>query len=375
MSVDDALLQRSRLRKHPAMLVRQERPLNLGIPVERVRQSFITAQTHFFVRNHGTVPHVNPYDYRLSVTGLVRSPLQLSLSEIQAKFPVSTVLAVLQCAGHRREELAALHPIPGEIAWGVEAIGNALWRGVSLREILLAAGVEQEAQYVAFTGLDEIQKGEERFGFGGSIPMEKALCEEVLLAYEMNGEPLPPLHGYPLRVIVPGYIGARSVKWLANIHVQEQPSTNYFQLKAYRFFPPETREKDADWEQAPMLGDLPLHSVICHPTEGNVLMAGTHTITGYAITGVGHHVERVELSLDGGTTWIEASTQPGIQPWTWRFWRATLDLQPGQYQIIVRAWDSAGRTQPENLAQVWNWKGYLNAAWHRINVSVQEESI
>src|ERR1700676_1703815 len=167
MSVDDALLQRSRLRKHSGMLVRQERPLNLGTPTERVRQSFLTAQTHFFVRNHGTVPHIHPFDYRLNVTGLVRSPLQLSLSELQAKFPVSTVLAVLQCAGHRREELASLRPIPGEIAWGGEAIGNALWRGVSLREVLLAAGIEQEARYVAFTGLDEVQKGEERFGFGG----------------------------------------------------------------------------------------------------------------------------------------------------------------------------------------------------------------
>jgi sulfite oxidase len=235
--------------------------------------------------------------------------------------------------------------------------------------VLLAVGIQGEAKHVAFCGLDEISRSGEHFGFGGSIPLEKALEPEVLLAYEMNGKPLPPLHGFPLRVVVPCYIGARSVKWLANIHVQEQPSTNYFQRKAYKLFPPDVQSEAADWEKGTMLGDLPLNSFICQPREGETFAPGQVTISGYAITGEGRLVERVELSIDGGATWTEASLPGRVHPWAWRFWRATLDPRPGQYQIMVRAWDSSGETQPKEMGQVWNWKGYL--AWHRVNIFVQ----
>lgn len=375
MSVDDISLQRLNEHKHPGLLVRQEEPLNLGTPAHIARQSFITPQAHFFVRNHGTVPQVNPYTYRLSVTGLVQLPLTLSLAQLRAEFSASTLVAALQCAGNRRSELAALRPIPGEILWGAEAIGNAVWCGVPLREILLAAGIEEEARHIAFTGLDEVQKGGERFGFGGSIPLHKALQAEVLLAYEMNGEPLQPLHGFPLRVVVPGYIGARSVKWLANINVQEQPSSNYFQQKAYKLFPPDVQAEFADWEQGKMLGDLPLNSVISYPRDGEILPEGPFTIAGYAIAGEGREVELVELSVDNGATWINASLFAGSQPWTWCFWRASINLDPGVHQIIVRAWDSSGRTQPRDIARVWNWKGYLNHAWHRVRITVHREDV
>jgi len=370
MSVDDGL-QVLDMFKHPALLVHQEEPLNAGTPPELARQSFITPQVHFFVRNHGSVPRVSEYRYFLSVTGMVGSPLKLSLPELKEEFGASTVIAALQCAGHRRSELAAIEPIPGEIPWSAEAIGNALWTGVPLREVLLAAGIQGEAKHVAFAGLEEISRRGELFGFGGSIPLEKVLDLELLTAYEMNGESLPPLHGFPLRVVVPGYVGARSVKWLANIHVQEQPSTNYFQRKAYKLFPPDVLPEVADWEQGKMLGDLPLNSLICQPREGETFASGPVTISGYAITGEGYLVERVELSIDGGATWTETSFLARAHPWAWRFWSATLDLRPGHYQIMVRAWDSSGRTQPEEMGQVWNWKGYLNHAWHRVNVFVK----
>jgi sulfite oxidase len=359
------------MHKHPAMLVHGEHPLNLGAFPQLVGQAFITPQPLFFVRNHGTVPRVNLHNYYLLVTGLVRSPLQLSLSELRVQFPASTVVSALQCAGHRRAELAAIRPIPGEIPWAAEAIGNAQWCGVPLREVLLAAGIEAGAEHVAFTGLDEVSKGGEYFSFGGSIPLEKALQPEVLLAYEMNGEPLPPLHGFPLRVLVPGYIGARSVKWLAHIHVQHQPSENYFQRQAYRLFSPDVQAEGVDWEQGVMLAGLPLNSVICQPREGETLAAGPVAISGYAIAGEGHLVKRVELSCDGGATWTEAALQDRGHPWAWCFWKATLDLPPGQYLLTVRAWDSSGRTQLQDPAQVWNWKGYLNHAWHRVDVFVQ----
>jgi sulfite oxidase len=141
-----------------------------------------------------------------AITGRVRAPLAFTLDELRNHFPPSTLMAALQCAGHRRDELAALKPIQEEIPWGAETIGNAVWRRVALREVLRAAGVEPEVRHVAFLGLDAIHGGGEHFGFGGLIPIEKAMSSEVLLAYEMNGELLPPCHGFPLRVLVPGYI-------------------------------------------------------------------------------------------------------------------------------------------------------------------------
>jgi sulfite oxidase len=356
---------------HPGMRVRQHRPLNVGAPLEVIRQTFVTPQDCFFVRNHGAVPHVNLHHYRLAVTGQVQVPLALSLDELRMHFPLSTIMATLQCAGHRRDELAAMQPIPGEIPWGAEAIGNAVWRGVALREVLLAAGVGPEVRHVAFLGLDALHKSGERFGFGGSIPIEKAMSAEVLLAFEMNGQPLSPRHGFPLRAVVPGYIGARSVKWLASIVLQEEPSTNYYQARTYQLFPPHVRVESADGTQGQMLGALPLNAVIFRPSEGELLKTGPICIQGYAVAGEGQQIERVELSSDGGATWTHAMLLELPQPWTWCFWEVTMPLSHGTHQLIVRAWDSAGNIQPADVRQVWNCKGYLNNAWHRVKVFIR----
>jgi sulfite oxidase len=371
MEAGKELHEHTCLDQHAGMRVYQTDPLNVGAPQEVIRQAFVTPQDCFFVRNHVAVPQVDVQRYRLLVTGRVQVPLELSLDELHSHFPVSTVMATLQCAGHRRDELAALRPIPGEIPWGAETIGNALWRGVALREVLLAAGVEESVRHVAFLGLDAIHKSSEQFAFGASFPIEKAMSAEVLLAYEMNGHPLPPHHGFPLSVLVPGYIGARSVKWLASIVLQDGPSTNYYQAHAYKVFPSHVQAENADWTQGQMLGALPLNSVISRPTEGEMLKAGLVSIEGYAIAGGDHYIERVELSSDGGATWTRATMREQTQRWTWCFWEVTVPLGPGVHELIVRARDSAGCMQPAEVRQVWNWKGYGNNAWHRVTVVVQ----
>jgi sulfite oxidase len=175
------------------------------------------------------------------------------------------------------------------------------------------AGITPSARHVAFLGLDTMERGGEPFGFGGSIPIEKAMRAETLLAYEMNAE---PLHGFPLRVVVPGYIGARSVKWVTNVNVQVHPSTNYFQAHAYKLFPAHVQAEQADWATGQVLGELPLNAVICHPQVGERLAAGLIRIEGYALTGAGGYIERVELSVDEGATWTPATLLEPSSPWT-----------------------------------------------------------
>ena len=317
--------------KHPVIITRSEQPLNAEPPMELLRQSFTTPTELFFVRNHGSIPEIEPDQYHLSVAGMVQRKLRLSLQEIRENFSKSVVMATLQCAGNRRQELMEVAPVPGEVPWSAGAIGNAEWSGAPLREILQAAGVEPEARHSAFTGLDEIEMDGQSFGFGGSIPIEKAMSPEVVLAYEMNGEPLTPEHGAPLRVVTPGYIGARSVKWLASITLQEESSSNYYQAHAYKLFPPQVDEETADWEKGLMLGELSVNSVICQPTDGETIPASLVTIRGYAITGGERSIERVDVSVDGGESWITADLQEGNEPWAWRFWETSVDLDPGQY--------------------------------------------
>jgi len=305
----------------------------------------------------------------------VRRPLSLSLGELQREFPAAEVPATLQCAGNRRDELIRVRPVPGETPWGAGAISHARWRGAPLAAVLGAAGVEEGAAHVAFAGLDRVEKRGEIFPFGGSVPLEKALAADgsvyrtggVLLAWEMNGEPLPPEHGFPLRVVVPGYIGARSVKWLGSIRVQEAPSDNHYQARAYKLFPPQVGPEDVDWSRGLMLGELSLTSTIGAPGEGEELPAGRATVRGYAMAGGGRTVERVEVTVDGGRSWTVAEHDPA-PPGVWTLWQAELDLPPGDHELACRAWDSAANTQPERVEPLWNFKGYMNNAWHRVTL-------
>ena len=359
--------------KHPEFVVRQSNPFNGGPPVRLISQSLITPTNLFFARNHGEIPEVNIDMYRLEVTGKVSKPLSISLDEIQNRFARVSVPATLQCAGNRRAELCKLEPIPHELEWSVDAISHAVWTGARLGDVLATSGVESEADshlHVDFSGLDETERLGNRFKFGGSIPLSKALANEVILAYEMNGEPLNAAHGAPLRAVVPGYIGARSVKWLERITIQAEPSQNYFQRKAYRLFAPQVHADTVKWDDGLMLGEMNVTSVICSHAEHERIHAGVVTVQGYAMTGGDRKIARVEFSCDGGDTWMQAELTNAAQAWSWRLWKMEVNLKPGKYQLVVRAVDSSANMQPENISQVWNFKGYMNNAWHRVNVKV-----
>ncbi len=359
-------------KKHPRFIAHTAQPLNGGMPLPLLREHAVTPTERFFVRNHGTIPCLDPQRYRLVINGQVQQPLQLSLFDLLDGFEQITFEATIACAGNRRTELNDVEPIPHELPWGAEAIGHARWSGVRLRDVLQAASVDLHAQHVAFAGLDEVERQGNTFGFGGSIPLNKALHDDVLLAHTMNDAPLPPEHGFPVRVIVPGYVGARSVKWLSTITVQAEPSANYFQQRAYRLFEPQDRIETVQWEGGVMLSELDINAVICVPEPHAILPAGPIDVRGYALAGGDHTVACVALSVDGGATWTQAQLEGDDQPWTWRLWQAQHALPPGEHEIIVCAVDSAANTQPAHLRDVWNFKGYMNNAWHRVRVHVEK---
>jgi hydroxyacylglutathione hydrolase len=357
--------------KDPRLVIWSNEPLNAETPPELLCDSHLTPNELFFVRNHGPIPEVDAAAYRLTVRGLVGESLTLSLEDLRQRFEHVTGDAVVSCAGNRRSELAAIAAIPGQAPWGPGATGNARWGGIRLRDVLQAAGLETGAAHVALTGLDRCTEEGEVTPFGGSIPLTKALAPEVLLADEMNGEPLAPAHGYPLRVVVPGYIGARSVKWLATITVQNQPSTSYFQARTYRLYPSRVRS-EATPEQGFSLGETPVNSAICQPRQGGVIN-GRHALArGYALTGGTREIERVEVSLDHGATFTTARLLDG-HAGAWRLWETELVLDPGVHELAVRAWDSAASTQPEDPEGMWNLKGYLNNCWHRVGFTVTSQ--
>lgn len=350
-------------------IIRTSEPLNSEPPLVELVRDVVTPTEWFYVRTHGTIPAIDEERFVLEVNGAVRTPLRLTMRDLRSKFAKATVMAALQCAGNRRAEMIAIAPVPGEVEWGAQAIGNALWSGARLRDILRAADPKPEGRHVAFLGCDEIEKHGEIIGFGASIDIEKATADETLLAYEMNGLPLDPLHGYPLRSVVPGYIGARSVKWLTRITVQAAETTNYYQAKSYKIFPSSVRADTADWNSVPAIEDVALNAVICRPTGGATVANGPTTVAGYAIGNGGVPVDSVEVSTDGGATWMEAALLGKREMWRWSLWEAKVDLAAGEHEIIARAKDADGNEQPSDGAQLWNFKGYGYNARHKIRVS------
>ncbi|HYF62456.1 MAG TPA: molybdopterin-dependent oxidoreductase [Herpetosiphonaceae bacterium] len=351
------------LEKHASLEFHSTEHVNGGPPLASLGRSAVTSTDEFFVRNHGDVPELDPLMFSFGLDGLV-APARLTLADLRRAFPRVTRPVTVQCAGNRRGDLSRLRPVPGELPWESNAISTAVWGGVPLAALLAAFPPAPAARHAAFEGADTVEREGRRFGFGGSIPLECVAELGVLLADEMNGEPLPPLHGGPLRVIVPGVIGARSVKWLRSINLQAEPSANYFQRQAYRWYLP----GDAAPEGAPMLHELAVNAVLCSPADRAVLPAGRAALEGYAVAGGSAAVAGVEVSFDDGERWQAAELDAPGRPGLWSHWRLSVDLRPGIYQCLVRAADTHGRRQPRT--GVWNAKGYLYNGWHSSTIVV-----
>jgi sulfite oxidase len=357
----------NRFDKRGDMVVWQEEPFNAEPPPHALLAP-VTPAPGFYVRAHGAVPDIDPAGHRVAVEGFVERELRLSVADLREQFAEQTLTVSLQCAGNRRGELMAVRDIEGEIPWGSQVIGTAQWTGVALSEVLARAGVRAQATHVELEGADAV----EGVGpFGGSIPLHKAQSYEVLLVWAMNGEPLSPVHGGPLRALVPGYIGARSVKWLHRVGLIDGPSGNHFQAVGYRLHPPQAEKHSADPSAGMPLGELGVNSAILSPARGEELRPGPVEVRGYAITGGDSRVARVDVSTDGGGTWQAAELDVDQGRWAWRLWRARVDLPAGETELVARAVDTAANTQPEGAGPLWNFQGYANNAWSRVRVTAR----
>ncbi|XP_046981102.1 sulfite oxidase-like [Schistocerca americana] len=369
-------------RRHPALKPSSQKPFNAETPLSLLVESFITPSHLFYVRNHLPVPDVDLSTYELEVEGLDAKGLVLSLDELKTKFPKHTVTAAVQCAGNRRSEMAKVKAIRG-LSWGQAAIGNAVWSGAKLADVLKAAGYKDnhpKAQHVQFEGLDTDVSN---MPYGASVPFEKAIDprNDVLLAYEMNGEPLSRDHGFPVRVIVPGVIGARQVKWLGRIIVSEEESDSQWQQRDYKGFSPSVDWDTVDFSKSPAIQEFPVTSAICTPLQGETvsLVNGKLVVKGYAWSGGGQKIIRVDITVDQGKTWHNAeitdedSTAKAPHNWAWSLWKAEIPIPPRtkKVEIWAKAVDSGYNTQPESFENIWNLRGVLSNAYHRVKVNIK----
>ena len=337
---------------------------NHAMPLEALRYDLTPAGLHYLLV-HYDIPAVDPDAWRLRVGGAVAGPIELSLEDLRSR-PAVTRAVTLECAGNGR---ALLDPRPVSQPWLLEAVGNAAWTGVPLREVLETTGVAPGAVEVLFTGLDHGVEGEIEQDYERSLPLDEAMREDVLLAYEMNGQPLPPQHGFPLRLVVPGWYGMTHVKWLARVSVLTEPFGGYQNARGYRF------RSDPDEPGDPVTRMRP-RSLMVPPgfpefmTRGRIVDAGTHLVRGRAWSGLGP-IERVDVSDDDGRTWWEASLDPAAtDPFAWRGWTFEWHASPGDRMLCCRTTDATGASQP--LEPPWNVGGYGNNAVQRVPVTVRD---
>lgn len=335
---------------------------NHSMPLEALRYAITPVGLHYLLI-HFDIPSVDVARYELVIGGHVTKPLRLTLDDVKAR-PATTIAVTLECAGNGR---ALLQPRPMSQPWLSEAVGTAEWTGTPLASILEEAGVRAGAADVVFTGLDRGVQGGVDQHYERSLPLADASRGEVLLVYAINGWPLPPQHGFPLRVIAPGWYGMTHVKWLRSITVTDRPFEGYQQATAYHY---RTSGDDAG---APVTRMLP-RALMLPPgvpdfmTRARFVEPSEQVIEGRAWSGHAPIVG-VAFSEDGGESWSQARLEDSFSPFAWRRWTFRWDARaPGEYELCARATDVEGNTQP--LDQAWNLEGVQNNAVQRVRVLV-----
>jgi sulfite dehydrogenase len=319
--------------------------LNFASPLEQVTGTVVPTPI-FFVRSNNPPPSVHLGSWSIQIDGLVRKPVRLTLTELQQMRTVSEEVW-MECAGNSRVRWDP--PAEGN-QWGETAVGNAVFTGVPLRDVLRMADVLREAVELVATGADKAA-GEET-GFQRGLPVDVALQPHVLLAWEMNGEPIPPPNGGPVRLVVPRWAGIASVKWPVRLELVDRPFAGYYNAQRYIVV-------DDQGVTRRTIREMPVKSIFAWPHDGARVTAGQHTLFGFAWSGYGT-IARVEVSVDGSAAWSEAVLTPGAGELAWTRWSYVWQAAPGAASLAVRATDSAGNVQP--MQATWNKFGYeMNA--------------
>lgn len=341
------------------MRVMSPKPRNAETPKLYLR-SWITANSIFFDRNQGEIPEklIDLAEWQLTIDGLVETPLSFNF-ETLLNMPKAIVANTLECSGNSRsllEKKASGNP------WTIGGVGNAVWGGVWLKDLLGKAAAIPSAKHVAFEGYDK-PLGKSQIKFIRSIPIEKAMSS-TLLAYEMNGEPLPLKHGFPLRGLALGWTGANCIKWLNKITLLNEPYSGFYMDQVYRI-----HETGQDPKTGVTVTDINLKSIITQPDTDATLALGETTILGAAYAGESN-VDQVEVSIDGGESWQSAEFIGPHEPFAWRHWQYVWHAsQPGSHSILSRAIDSDGNEQP--MDATWNKHGYNNNGVREHGISVR----
>lgn len=367
--------------RDPRLLEHTSKPCNAESPASALA-SFLTPTELFYVRNHLWVPDADEKSHVLTVELPDGTEKEYTLSDLKARFRPFSMTATLQCAGNRRKHMSAMAGHTSGLQWDVGAISNSEWTGVRLRDVLEDAGFPindwhaEGVKHVQFVGAE---------AYGASIPVSKALdpLGDVMLAYHMAGNPLAPDHGYPLRVMVPGHTAARSVKWLEKIILTDEESQSQWQQHDYKCFGPNQTAKEVDWSSAPAIQESPVQSAVTSIKHMSSVAAGQNQqtghgvegdlikIEGYAFSGGGRSIVRVDVSADGGKSWHQAEILPdeaqGHKSWSWKRWEWVLPKHMAGKSFVVKAVDESYNTQPDSYDAQYNFRGNLTTAWHRVD--------
>ncbi|KAJ6335617.1 hypothetical protein OIU77_025552 [Salix suchowensis] len=380
------------IERNPSMVrLTGKHPFNSEPPLARLmHHGFITPVPLHYVRNHGPVPRAMWQDWTVEVCGLVKRPAHFTMEQLVAEFPARELPVTLVCAGNRRKEQNMVKQTIG-FNWGAAGLSTSVWRGVPLHLLLNKCGIYRRkngALNVCFEGAEDLPGGGGS-KYGTSIKKEFALdpSRDIILAYMQNGELLAPDHGFPVRMIIPGFIGGRMVKWLRRIVVTTEESDSYYHYKDNRVLPShvdaELANAEAWWYKPEyIINELNINSVITTPSHEEILPINSrttqrpYTLKGYAYSGGGKKVTRVEVTVDGGETWRVCNLDHPEKPnrygkhWCWCFWFLEVGILEllGAKEIAVRAWDETLNTQPEKLN--WNVMGMMNNCWFRVKTNV-----
>lgn len=347
------------------LIPRKMNPDNLESPIN-VINSWITPNSLFFIRNHLPYPDISIENWKLTIDGEVRSSIQIMYRELLELSQISKTVTI-ECSGNKR---GLMEPPASGDQFELGTIGNAKWTGVPLLDILNNAGINENTKEIVFTASDSGYRPDmsEKVNFVRSLPFDTNLLRECLLALYMNDVPLPLEHGFPLRLIVPGWHGMAHVKWLSRITASSTQFKGPFQSVDYVYI-----TNEDDYSNAVPVTENKVNSIITSPGNGEIIKPGSNTIKGIAWTGGNRTVSKVQVSTDNGTNWSDAQlTTPEHGPFTWTFWEFAWNVnQPGHYSILARAQDSLGNMQPKHAA--WNAKGYSNNSIHKIDFIVPSQ--